>query len=247
MAERDGLILELVEAVHGEQAAARVSHPALECVNIRCVSAPSCRQCAGHAKMNSTTPPADPLSQFRTPAINFCPACGAPAELKIPKDDTRVRAVCTRCGTIHYQNPKLVVGAIAVWENRVLLCKRAIEPRHGKWTLPAGFMENDETVAQAAQRETLEEACASIELGPLFSMISVPYINQVHVFYLARLLNLEFAPGVESLQVALFDQASIPWEEIAFRTVAKTLQFYFEDAAKGEMHLHCEDLVPRPA
>ncbi len=197
--------------------------------------------------MNANSPPPDPLSQFRTPAINFCPSCGAPAELKIPAGDNRLRAVCSRCGTIHYQNPKLVVGAIPVWENRILLCKRAIEPRLGKWTLPAGFMENDETVAQAALRETLEEACARIELGGLFSLISVPYINQVHAFYLVRLLDLDFAPGVESLEVALFDQASIPWEEIAFRTVAKTLKFYFEDAAKGAMRLHCEDLVPRPA
>jgi len=194
--------------------------------------------------MNAKTPP-DPLSLFRPPAMNFCSACGAAVESKIPAGDTLPRYVCTRCETIHYQNPKLVVGAIPVWQNRILLCKRAIEPRYGKWTLPAGFMENDESVAQAAMRETIEEARASIELGQLFSMISVPHINQVHVFYQARLLNLDFGPGVESLEVALFDEATIPWQELAFRTVSKTLKFHFEDAALGSMGLHCEDLSPR--
>jgi ADP-ribose pyrophosphatase YjhB (NUDIX family) len=194
--------------------------------------------------MNSQNP-SDPLSLFRTPAINFCPACGAAVESKIPAGDTLLRYVCTRCETVHYQNPKLVVGTISVWEDRILLCKRAIEPRHGKWTLPAGFMENDETVAQAALRETVEEACANVELGPLFSIISVPHINQVHVFYLARLLDLDFRAGVESLAVELFDEATIPWPELAFRTVARTLKCYFEDRARGDLRLHCEDILPR--
>jgi ADP-ribose pyrophosphatase YjhB (NUDIX family) len=179
--------------------------------------------------------------------MKFCPACGAAVERKVPPGDTLPRHVCAHCGTIHYQNPKLVVGSIPVWDERILLCRRAIEPRYGKWTLPAGFMENDETVAQAAMRETLEEANAHIELGELFSMLSVPHINQVHVFYQARLLDLDFSPGTESLEVELFDAASIPWEDLAFRTVSQTLRFYLQDRGAGAMRLHCGDIVPREA
>lgn len=190
------------------------------------------------------TPP-DPVKLLSTPAINFCAVCGAPVETRIPAGDTLNRQVCVRCGTIHYQNPKLVVGSIPIWSDRVLLCKRAIEPRYGKWTLPAGFMENGETVAEAAVRETVEEAGAHIELGEVFSMISVPHINQVHLFHLARLLDLEFLAGVETLEVQLLDEASIPWDEIAFRTVAKTLKFYFEDRRGEGMRLHCDAILPR--
>lgn len=193
--------------------------------------------------MNSTTPP-KPVALSGGTAINFCPACGAPVELKIPAGDVLPRHVCTRCQTIHYQNPKLVVGAIPVWEDRILLCRRAIEPRHGKWTLPAGFMENDETVAQAAIRETAEEACARIELGELFSMLSVPHINQIHLFYQARLLDVDFKAGIESLDVELFDEASIPWDHLAFRTVSRTLKFFFEDRRCGEMTIHTGDILP---
>ena len=194
--------------------------------------------------MNSTTPLKIP-DLFSAPAINFCPACGAPVERKIPSGDTLPRHVCSRCALIHYQNPKLVVGAIPDWEGRILLCRRAIEPRYGLWTLPAGFMENDETVAQAALRETAEEACARIELGDLFSMLSVPHINQVHLFYQARLLDLDFRAGSESLEVQLFDEAAIPWEELAFRTVSKTLRMFFADRSNGAMQLHCGDIMPR--
>ena len=127
-------------------------------------------------------------------------------------------------------------------DGRILLCRRAIEPRYGYWTLPAGFMENDETTGQAALRETLEEAGARVELGAPFSMISVPRVNQVHVFYLARLGVLEFKPGEESLEVALFDEAAIPWKEIAFRTVATTLRLWFADRARGAFTFHAEDI-----
>jgi ADP-ribose pyrophosphatase YjhB (NUDIX family) len=180
------------------------------------------------------------------PAINYCCTCAAPVNLRIPSGDTLPRYVCDACGAIHYRNPRLVVGTLPVWQDRVLLCRRAIEPRSGCWTLPAGFMENQESVGEAAQRETLEEACARVELGELFTMISVPHINQVHVIYRARLLDLDFAPGAESLEVALFDEAAIPWEEIAFRTVAMTLRHFFADRTRGSFALHAEALaVPK--
>lgn len=194
--------------------------------------------------MNANTPP-DPLKLSSAPAINYCSVCGAVVETRIPEGDSLPRQVCTRCTTIHYQNPKLVIGSIPVWEQQVLLCKRAIEPRYGKWTLPAGFMENGETVAEAAMRETIEEAGAHIELGEMFSMVSVPHINQVHVFYLARLIDLDFLAGAETLEIQLYDEASIPWDELAFRTVSRTLKFFFEDRREGGMRLHCDALLPR--
>ncbi len=178
--------------------------------------------------------------------MNFCSHCGAPVTLKVPAGDTLPRHVCTSCGRIHYLNPKMVIGAIPEWEGRVLLCRRAIEPRAGLWTLPAGFMENAETAAQAAARETLEEACARIEIGEMFSFITVPHINQVHILYRARLLDLDFAPGQESLEVRLFDEASIPWQEIAFRTIGLTLRHYFADRKAGRYGFHTQDLVDPP-
>ena len=165
--------------------------------------------------------------------MNYCSECGAPVALSIPSGDTRLRHVCANCGTIHYRNPKLVVGTIPEWENSILLCRRAIEPRHGKWTLPAGFMETEETTAGAALRETLEEAHARIEIGEMFTLIDVPAISQVHIFYRARLLDTDFHPGEESLETMLFPEANIPWDDIAFRTVSLTLRHYFADRSKG--------------
>jgi ADP-ribose pyrophosphatase YjhB (NUDIX family) len=180
--------------------------------------------------------------------MNFCSHCGSPVRLRIPPGDSLPRHVCERCGTIHYQNPKLVVGALPEWQDRVLLCRRAIEPRYGKWTLPAGFMENDETTAQAAARETLEEAGARIELGPLFTLFNVPHINQVHLVYRARLLDLDFAPGEESLEVAMFEERDIPWGEIAFRSISLTLRHYYADRSQGQYDFHAGDIVlPAPA
>lgn len=177
------------------------------------------------------------------PPINFCCVCAAPVVLKVPAGDSLPRHVCDACGAIHYRNPRLVVGTLPVWEDRVLLCRRAIEPRRGCWTLPAGFMENRESVAAAAERETREEACARIDLDDLYTVISVPHISQVHVIYRARLRDLDFAPGDESLEVALFSEADIPWKEIAFRTVAMTLRHYFADRAAGSFGLHV-DVLP---
>lgn len=146
---------------------------------------------------------------------------------------------------MHYVNPRLIVGTIPVLGERVLLCLRAIEPRYGTWTLPAGFMEIGETAAQGALRETEEEAKAQVELGPLFSMIDVPAVQQVHVFYRAQLRNEDFGPGAESLDVRLFGEHEIPWDEIAFRTVATTLRLYFEDRARGSFGVHTREIPPR--
>ena len=174
--------------------------------------------------------------------MKFCPNCGSPASRRVPPGDSLARDVCDACGSIHYSNPKLVLGSIPEWQGRLLLCRRAIEPRYGYWTLPAGFMENGETAGAAAARETLEEAGAHIELLQPFSMVSVPYVNQVHVFYRARLLDLEFKPGIESLEVALFEEAKVPWKDIAFRTVGLTLKHWFADRARGAFVFHAEDL-----
>ena len=177
--------------------------------------------------------------------MKYCPECGAPVELRLPQDDHRERHVCTVCATIHYQNPKIIVGAIPEWEDgRILLCRRAIEPRHGLWTLPAGFMENGETTAEAAARETLEEANARVTIGELYSMHNLPHINQVQLLYRARLLDLDFSPGVESLEVELFGETEIPWETLAFRPVKFTLQRYFTDRKNGSFHYFNTDLTP---
>ncbi len=166
---------------------------------------------------------------------------------RIPAGDSRERDCCDACGAIHYLNPRPVVGTIPVWGDQILLCRRAIEPRYGYWTLPAGFMEVGETAGQGASRETREEANAHIELGPLFSMIDVPGVEQIHIFYRARLLDCDFGPGVESLDVRLFLEDEIPWDEIAFRTVAATLRLFFEDRAAGSFGTHTRELLPRPA
>ena len=168
--------------------------------------------------------------------MKFCSECGHTVALAIPEGDNRPRHVCPQCGTIHYQNPKNVIGTIPVWEHegqlQVLLCRRAIEPRYGYWTLPAGFMENGETTGEAAARETEEEAGANIELGPLFALLNVAHVHQVHMFYLARLVDLDFHPGEESLDVQLFAENEIPWDELAFPTIRKTLELFFADRVK---------------
>jgi ADP-ribose pyrophosphatase YjhB (NUDIX family) len=183
--------------------------------------------------------------------MKFCSECAHPVSLQVPPDDNRMRYVCSNCGTIHYQNPKMVIGSIPVWEQdgelRLLLCKRAIEPQYGYWTLPAGFMENDETTGDAARRETLEEAGARIELHELFSLLNVPHVHQVHLFYRATLLDLDYAAGIESLEVGLFTENEIPWDEIAFPTVDITLRAFFADIRKirqegGQFNLHAQDI-----
>lgn len=176
--------------------------------------------------------------------IQHCRECGAPVTYRLPDDgDTHPRAVCTRCGTIHYENPLMVVGTVPVLGERVLLCQRNIEPRKGLWTLPAGFMELDETTAQGAARETDEEAGAEIEMGPLFTLMNVTHVGQVHLFYHATLLSDRFAPGFETMQARLFAEDEIPWEQLAFRTVRKTLECFFADRRTGRFGFHCIDIV----
>ncbi len=175
---------------------------------------------------------------FRSP-IKHCRNCGEAVVYRVPDDgDTKERAVCPACGTVHYENPLNVVGTVPYLGDKVLLCKRNIEPRFGKWTLPAGFMELGETTDQGAARETDEEAGAHIEMGELFSIISVIPVGQVHLFYLARLLDGEFNPGFETIEAKLFSEEEIPWEEIAFRTVKRTLEHYFADRRTGKFTLH---------
>lgn len=180
------------------------------------------------------------------PPLLHCSNCGTRVERRVPPGDGRERAVCPACGGIHYENPKMVVGCIPVYEERILLCKRAIEPRYGYWTLPAGFMENGETTAEGAERETVEEAGATIvDLKP-FALLDVPHVHQVHMYYLARLDSLEFAPGEESLETRLYAEAEIPWRELAFRTVTETLKLFFEDRRKGAFGFHTVPiLAPR--
>jgi ADP-ribose pyrophosphatase YjhB (NUDIX family) len=183
--------------------------------------------------------------------MNFCSECAHPVALAVPEGDNRPRYVCAQCDAIHYQNPKLVIGSLPVWESdgelKVLLCKRAIEPRHGYWTLPAGFMENNETTAEAAIRETEEEAGANIELGPLFTLLNIAHVHQVHLFYMARLRDLNFTAGIESLDVRLFSEAEIPWADLAFPTIRKTLELFFADRVKmregGSYGFHSYDIV----
>lgn len=177
--------------------------------------------------------------------MKFCSNCAAPVAKRVPPGDSLPRWVCDQCGEIHYQNPRLVVGTITEQEGRVLLCRRAIEPRYGYWTLPAGYMENDESTGQAAARETREEAGAKIELGEPFSMISIPYVNQVHLFYRARLLEIDFRPGDETLEVALVEESQVPWKELAFRTVSMTLKLWFEDRRAGAFGFHASELLKR--
>ena len=176
-------------------------------------------------------------------SIRYCRTCGSAVEYRIPDDgDTRERAVCPACHTIHYENPLNVVGTIPVLDGKVLLCKRNIEPRKGKWTLPAGFMELQETSAQGAARETVEEAGAQFTLGPLFSLLNVPRVGQVHLFYRATLLSDVFAPGYETMEARLFTEEEVPWDELAFRTVRETLLRYFADRRTGAFGVHCIDV-----
>lgn len=176
--------------------------------------------------------------------IKHCKACGTAVEYRVPDDgDTKHRAVCPGCHTIHYENPLNVVGTVPHWGDKVLLCKRNIEPRFGKWTLPAGFMELHETTAEGAARETDEEAGAQFEMEGLFSLLNVARVGQVHLFYRARLTSDQFAPGTETIEARLFSEDEIPWDEIAFRTVKETLEHYFADRRAGHYGFHTIDIA----
>jgi len=179
---------------------------------------------------------------FQARSIKHCKACGAAVTYSVPADDNRERATCAACSTIHYENPLNVVGTVPAWQDQVLLCRRAIEPRHGLWTLPAGFMELGETVAQGALRETDEEAGARIEMLGLFTLLNVVKVGQVHFFYRARLLDTRFAPGPETLEARLFREDEVPWDELAFKTVRFTLKRHFEDSRRGQFGFHVADI-----
>ena len=170
--------------------------------------------------------------------MKFCSHCGAPVTFRVPTGDSLPRYVCDSCHAIHYQNPRMVVGCIPEWEDRILLCRRGIEPRHGMWTVPAGYMENGETTFQGAIRETLEEASARVEIGPLYALYNIPHINQVYILFRARLLDTAVRPGAETLEVALFQEREIPWDKIAFASVRNTLTHYYEDRRDGEFKFH---------
>ena len=174
--------------------------------------------------------------------MKFCCYCASPVVSRVPPGDSLPRWICDECGEIHYQNPRMVVGTVPERGGKILLCRRAIEPRYGYWTLPAGFLENDETTGQGAARETLEEAGARVDLEAPFSMISIPRVNQVHLFYRARVLELDFKPGEETLEVALVEEPEIPWKDIAFRSVGLTLKLWLSDRKAGTFTFHAEDI-----
>jgi ADP-ribose pyrophosphatase YjhB (NUDIX family) len=180
---------------------------------------------------------------FEPRRIKHCRVCGSPTAYRIPPDDNRERAVCPNCAEIHYENPINVVGTLPVWGEQVLLCRRAIEPRRGLWTLPAGFLELGESTSEGALRETDEEAGARITLGGLFTVLNVVRVGQVHLFYLATLNDTRFAPGPETIEAQLFREDEIPWDEIAFRTVRETLRHFFEDRRRGSFGVHAGDIA----
>jgi ADP-ribose pyrophosphatase YjhB (NUDIX family) len=176
--------------------------------------------------------------------MKFCSTCGQPVSQRIPEGDHLPRFVCDSCNVIHYENPRLIVGCVPEYDGKILLCRRAIEPRRGFWTLPAGFMENGESLQAAAAREAMEEALAKVEIGSLLAIVHVLQAHQVHVMFRARLLDPNIGVGPESLEVGLYDERDIPWPEMAFRSVEFTLRRYLEDRQRGRDDLHFHDLPP---
>ncbi len=170
--------------------------------------------------------------------MKYCSHCGASVALRIPPGDNLPRFICERCSTVHYQNPNVVVGCVPVWDDKVLLCKRAIEPRSGYWTIPAGFLENRETLQEAAIRETREEALAAVDLGPLLAVVNVAHASQIHIMFRARLVEERFGAGEETLEAALYGEADIPWPLIAFPSVRFTLERFFSDRSAGVEEVH---------
>ena len=178
--------------------------------------------------------------------MKYCCHCRAELVHAIPEGDDRYRYICRACDTVHYQNPRIVAGCLPVWGEQILLCKRAIEPRLGYWTLPAGFMELGETTAEAGRRETLEEANARVEIEALYAVLDLPQVNQVYMMFRSRLLDLDFSPGRESLEVKLFTEDQIPWNQIAFMTISETLKLYFKDRDNGgRFEQHSGEIVKR--
>lgn len=175
-------------------------------------------------------------------SIQHCNRCGGPVAYRVPEGDTHARAVCPACGHIQYENPRNIVGTLPVWEDKILLCRRAIEPRHGFWTLPAGFMELGETTAEGALRETREEAGVEVELGGLYCVANVRPADQVYLLYRARILQPHWDPGPETLEARLFDAAEVPWDALAFRTVHEALRRHFAELRDGSRSVHVFDI-----
>lgn len=175
--------------------------------------------------------------------MKFCSQCGESVTQRIPEGDNRSRFVCTVCEVIHYQNPRIIAGCLPVYEDKVLLCKRSIEPRSGYWTLPAGFLENGETTSDGALRETREEANANATIIELYTLFSLPHISQVYMFFRASLDDLDFSPGEETLETQLFSEDEIPWDELAFPVITQTLNHYFEDRKEDLFPVRSLDIV----
>ena len=202
-----------------------------------------------HRKPSAVAPaplPVRPPDDVHSVVMKFCSHCASPVTLTVPPGDNRPRHVCGACSAVHYVNPRIVTGTVCTWGDRILLCKRAIEPRYGFWTLPAGFMEIGETTSEGAVRETLEESGARIELLELFSMIDVIHAEQVHVFYRGLMTGPELDPGTESLEARLFAEDEIPWDELAFKTVNQTLRWFLSDRQEGRYRLHTDSILHRP-
>lgn len=171
--------------------------------------------------------------------MNYCSHCGAAAPtFLVPPGDNHPRFVCASCGTIHYSNPNIVAGCLPVWEDKVLLCRRAIEPALGKWNIPSGYLENGESVEDGARREVREEAAAEVRIGYLISLYNLEKINQVYLQFVGELVDGNFGVGEESLECRLFTEAEIPWEEMAFTSSVFTLNRYFESRKTGDKRLH---------
>jgi ADP-ribose pyrophosphatase YjhB (NUDIX family) len=171
--------------------------------------------------------------------MRFCDRCGAPVILRVPAGESLPRHVCDACGTVHYLNPKLIAGSVpTAADGSILLCRRGIEPRHGFWTLPAGFMELGETSAAAAARETREEACAELSALALHSVIDVPQVSQVHLMFRGQLVDDRHAAGAETLETRLFAEAELPWAELAFPSVTLALEAFLADRRQGAFAVH---------
>ena len=179
--------------------------------------------------------------------MKFCSRCGATVALEILSGDDRARYTCRSCGTIHYQNPRVVVGCIPEWQGKILFCRRAIEPRYGHWTLPAGYLENGETVAEGARRETLEESGATVSGLVPYGLYNICYVNQIYLMFRGRLSDLDFRPGPESLDVRLFNMEEIPWDDLAFPVMEKTLTRYVRDRSRSVFTFHIDDIERRDA
>ena len=174
--------------------------------------------------------------------IKFCSACGSPVKLEIPSDDDHVRAVCTGCGIVHYQNPKIVVGCIPELDTRILMCRRNIEPRKGTWTLPAGYLENNESVQEGALRETVEETRAKVKIIEPYRLFNIVRVSQIYLMFRAIVVSDSFGPTKESIEVRLFEKKEIPWENIAFESIRQTLEHYFMDRRQGRFPFRIFDL-----